>query len=308
MERPWLSTNTILSGITDHLDESMGAVSTHRRANLGPVASRKDAGRRRRHDVGSIEVDLVAPDAEQPRKEFSQDAIARLAESLRTQGQLQPIRVRWSERQAQWIIVSGERRWRAAKLAGLSTIDCVFEQRELLPTQTLQQQLVENLMREDLLPLEQARAYQQLMQLKHWNGKQLAEALHIPASKISRTLALLDLPPEVQQRVSSGELAARSAYELSRLSDARSQNAVADQVVRGKLTHEQTAATVRRRQGRGVKAQRKPGGARVEFWAENGWKITVSSKSKGNYHHVKQALEQALEETELRIRANIQII
>ena len=301
------STSKILSGITDHLDESMGAVPSERRARLSPVPSRKDVGRKRRHDVGSIDIDLVTPDPEQPRKEFSQDAIARLAESLRTQGQLQPIRARWSEELAKWIIVSGERRWRAAKLAGLSTIDCVFEERELQQAQTLEQQLIENLIREDLLPIEEARAYQQLMQLKNWNGKQVAEALHIPASKVSRSLALLDLPPEVQERVSSGQLAARSAYELSKLPDANSQLAVADQVVNGKLTHRDTANTVKRERGR-AKQRRKPGGAKVEFWAENGWKITVSSKGKGNYHHVKEALQQALEEAELRIKANIQII
>ena len=140
-----------------------------------------------------------------------------------------------------------------------------------------------------------------------WNGKQVAEALHIPASAVSRSLALLDLPPDVQQRVSSGELAARSAYELSKLPDARSQKAIADQVVGGKLTYQQTARAVQTKRGR-ARPKRKPGGAKVEFWAEKGCKITVSSKSKGNYHHVKEALVQALEETDLRIKANIQMI
>jgi ParB family chromosome partitioning protein len=301
------STSKILSGITEHLDESMGAVPSERRARLSPVPSKRDIGRKRRHDIGSVDIDLVAPDPDQPRKEFSRDAISRLAESLQTQGQLQPIRARWSEERAKWIIVSGERRWRAAKLAGLPTIDCVFEERDLQQAQTLEQQLIENLMREDLLPIEEARAYQQLMALKNWNGKQVAEALHIPASKVSRSLALLHLPPDVQERVSSGQLAARSAYELSKLPDPHSQTDVAEQVVNGKLTHRETATTVKRAQGR-AKPKRKPGGSKVEFWAENGWKITVSSKGKGNYHHVKEALQAALEEAELRIKANIQII
>lgn len=300
------STSKILSDITGNLDESMGVMPGERRSRLSPVPNKKDIGRRRRHDVGSVEVDRLMPDPEQPRKEFSDEAIARLAESLRSQGQLQPIRVRWSESDSKWIIVSGERRWRASKLAGLSTIDCVFEEQDLRHDRTLEQQLVENLLREDLLPIEEARAFQQLMRLKNWNGKQVAEALHIPASKVSRSLALLDLPPEVQQRVSSGQLAARSAYELSKLPDAQSQISVAEQVATGKLTHRDTAKKVRHVR-RKAKPKRKPGGAKVEFWAENGWKITVSSKGKGTYHHVKEALEQALDETELRIRGNIQI-
>lgn len=301
------SISNILSGITDHLDESMGAVPNERRARLSPVPSKKDVGRKRRNNVGSVDVDLVTPDPDQPRKEFSQESIARLAESLRSQGQLQPIRARWSDKLAMWIIVSGERRWRAAKLAGLPTIDCVFEDRELEQAQALEQQLIENLVREDLLPIEEARGYQQLMTLKNWNGRQVAEALHIPASKVSRSLALLDLPQEVQQRVSSGQLAARSAYELSKLPDAHSQVALAEQVVGGKLTHRETAKTVKRSRVR-AKQKRKPGGARVEFWAENGWKVAVSSRGKGNYHHVKEALQQALDEAELRIKANVQII
>lgn len=301
------TSSKILDSITDHMDESMSAVANQRRARLGPVPNQKDVGRKRKHDVGMIDVDLVTPDPEQPRREFSDEAIARLAESLRSQGQLQPIRVRWSQPIAKWIIVSGERRWRATKLAGLPTIDCVFEEGDLDKPQTLEKQLIENLLREDLLPIEEARAFEQLMELKSWNGKQVAEALHIPASKVSRSLALLDLPAEVQEQVAAGQLAARSAYELSKLPDADSQIAMAEQVASGKLTHRETAKTVRRQKGK-AKQRRKPGGAKVEFWAENGWKVTVTSKGKGNYHHVKEALQQALEETEIRLGSNIKIL
>jgi ParB family chromosome partitioning protein len=230
-----------------------------------------------------------------------------MAASLRSEGQLQPIRVRWSDAIGKWIIVSGERRWRAAQQAGMTTIDCVFDERQLQQADTLAQQLIENLMREDLLPMEQAHAFQDLIQLKGWSGKQVADALHIPASKVSRTLALLDLPLEVQERVAAGQLAARSAYELSKLPDTDSQIAVANQVVEGKLTQQETATTVKC-ESRKTKPKRQPGGAKVEFWADNGWKITVSSKAKGNYHEVRQALEQALEEAELRIRSNINIL
>lgn len=302
-----VTSSKVLESITDHMDESMSAVANQGRAQLGPVPNQKDVGRKRKHDVGTIEVDLVTPDPEQPRTEFSHKAIARLAESLRGQGQLQPIRVRWSGSLAKWIIVSGERRWRATKLAGLPTIDCVFEEGDLAKPETLEKQLIENLLREDLLPIEEARAFEQLMKLKSWNGKQVAEALHIPASKVSRSLALLDLPAEVQEQVAAGQLAARSAYELSKLPDADSQIAMAEQVAAGKLTHPQTAKTVRQQRGK-TKQRRKPGGAKVEFWADNGWKVTVTSKGKGNYHHVKEALQQALEESEIRLGSNINIL
>lgn len=301
------NTRELLNGISGNLDDSLGVQPSPRRAQLSPVPSKKDVGRRRRHDVGSIDVDLVIPDPEQPRKQFSDEAIARLADSLQSQGQLQPIRVRWSESLGMWVIVSGERRWRAAKLSGMRSIDCVFEARELEQAETLTQQLIENLVREDLLPIEEARAYQQLMQLKGWNGKQVAKTLHVPASKVSRSLALLDLPPEVQQRVAAGELAPRTAYELRKLPDANSQWAVAEQVSIGRLTQKETADAVKRACGK-RKGRGKSDGVKAKFWCENGWKVTVSSKGQGNYEHVKEALQQALEETELRVQANIQLV
>jgi ParB family chromosome partitioning protein len=119
-------------------------------------------------------------------------------------GSLHPIHVRWSEETERWVIVSGERRWRAARHAGLATVDCFFHEQPLSNGQVLELQLIENLMREDLRPMEEARAFQSLMDLNNWNGKQIAEALQIPASKVSRSLALLDLPAEYQQQVDTG--------------------------------------------------------------------------------------------------------
>lgn len=277
------------------------------RSTLSPVPSPRDAGRRRQRDAGRIEIERVVPDPAQPRSEFDADALRNLAQSM-AKKQLLPIRVRWSESHQTWIIVSGERRWRAAKMAGLTMIDCVFHEQELTQAEVLEEQLVENLLREDLRPIEEARGFAALMELHDWNGKQVAEALHLPPSKVSRSLALLDLPPDVQERVEAGELAARSAYELTKLPDEESRRSLADQVAEKGMTQAETARTVREQQGRRRKSNRKSVSPKVDFWAENGWKVTVSSKSPGTYHDVKEALQQALEETEIRIRSNIQIL
>lgn len=117
--------------------------------------------------------------------------------------------------------------WRAAQAAGLESIDCFFHEGELSESELREQQLVENLLREDLRPMEQARAFASLMELNGWNGKQLAQSLHIAESNVSRSLALLDLPEDVQRQVDSGELAARSAYELSRLPSEEQQRTLA---------------------------------------------------------------------------------
>lgn len=301
------STSSILGGMTANLDESMGVRRTGLKSQLSPVASAKDVGRRRSKDIGSIEIDRVIPDPDQPRAEFSDEGIRRLATSIQSKGQLMPIHVRWSDESQAWVIVSGERRWRASKAAGLSTIVCRFVEGDLPPEERLEQQLVENLLREDLRPIEEARGFESLMALNGWTGRQVAEALNVPASKVSRALALLDLPEDIRHQVDTGALPARSAYEVSKLPDDASRRNLAAKVAAAGLTAKETAQESQRQQQK-RKAKRKPGGVKLDFWAENGWKITVSSKGKGNYHEVEEALQQALEEVQIRIKSNVQIL
>ena len=92
----------------------------------------------------------------------------------------------------------------------LAAIECYFHADEMSPSEVLEQQLIENLLREDLKPVEEARAYAALMELNGWTGKQVAERLRVPASRV-RALALLRLPDDIRQRVDAGEIAARAA-------------------------------------------------------------------------------------------------
>jgi ParB family chromosome partitioning protein len=123
-----------------------------------------------------MEIDRIVPDLDQPRKEFDPDAIDRLAASLLKHGQLMPIRVRWNGKVGKWVVISGERRYRAAHQAGLKTICCLFNDGEPTPSEIFQEQLIENCLREDLKPIEQARAYRQLMEMHGWTAKQLSES------------------------------------------------------------------------------------------------------------------------------------
>ena len=227
-----------------------------------------------------------------------------LANSIRDNGQLHPICVRWNQESEKWLIVTGERRWQATKAAGLEKIDCIFIDDELNPSEILEQQLIENLLRQDLRPLEEARGYAALMELNNWNGKQVAESLHVSTSKVSRCLALLDLPHDVQQQIDSGELLRSSAYELTKLDNAEAQRTLADQAASGSLTKNQAAKAVKQRRGKSTSKSR---GIRQTFQAENGLKITVSSNRSGTYHEIEEALIEALEEVRLRIENNIQL-
>ena len=265
---------------------------------LSPVPSAKDTGRQPLRTFGKVDVSRVEPDPSQPRKEFTDESIQRLAQSIKEKGQLQPITVRWSPESKKWFIISGERRWRASKVAGMKTINCHFEQRDLKPGELLEQQLVENLLRDDLKPIDQARAYSSLMELNGWNGKQVADSLHIAPSTVSRALALLDLPDDVQQQVDAGDLSARSAYEISKLPSAAAQRKVAKA---GKLPNAKAKAVVDQRRG---KAKPKTRGFRQTFFAENGVKVLVTSSTKSTYFEVETALNEAIEEVRHYIKNN----
>jgi len=198
-------------------------------------------------DAYLIPVDRIVRDDDQPREEFDDASLDRLAESLKTRGQLQPVRVRWDEGRGAYVLIAGERRWRAAVRAGLPMLSAVVHEGLIEPAERLALQLVENALREDLRPVEQGKAFRRLMEANGWSGNQLAKELAITQSSVSRTLALLDLPETVQARVDAGDLAARAAYELSKLPDAAIQAEVADQVLAEGLPLAQVAEVVKAR-------------------------------------------------------------
>lgn len=304
------STRGTLDRVGQNMDESMGVRDVGFRSRLSPVPSQKDVGRRPLRGYGRLDIDQLFPDPEQPRTDFEETGLEELAANIKTNGQLHPIHVRWCESSASWLIVSGERRWRASRIAGLTSVNCFFHEESLTKSQILEMQLVENLLREDLKPVEEARAFQSLMQLNDWTGKQVAESLHIPASKVSRALALLKLPPESQQNVDTGKISARTAYELSKVVDSDEQKRLTERAIAGSLTVAQAADANGRKQKSRKTGGR--GGIRQTFFAENGWEVCVRSPSTVtshdvSYHDLEQALQQAIEEVRLRINNHVRL-
>jgi ParB family chromosome partitioning protein len=280
------TTQTALEEIEEHAAESMGLRSREPGISIAPVASPRDVGRRPLRNVGRIAIDQVIPDPTQPRQNLAADSLERLAQSIRDKGQLSPIRVRWSATASCWIIVSGERRWRAARIAGIKTIDCIFHDGDLPPTAVLEEQLTENLLRDDLSPIEEAKALAKLMQLKSCTGKQLAESLNIATAQVSRALALLKLPAKIQHQVELGNVSARAAYQMARLNDGDTQRALAERAAAGQLTHAEAADAVRRQRGRPGLNNKKAAATRLTFLTERGWHVTVSCRRKGSYEEV----------------------
>ena len=183
-----------------------------------------------------IAVDRIERDPDQPREEFDPEALDRLAQSLKTRGQLQPIRVRWEEGRGMYQILAGERRWRAAKVAGLAELQCVVHDDGLADDERLALQLVENALRDDLRPIEQARAYRRLIDARGWTMTELATELNLHQTTVSRALALLELPEPVQDQVEQGALAPSVAAEISKLPHSEDRSVVAAAAVAQKLT------------------------------------------------------------------------
>ena len=157
-----------------------------------------------------LPIDAIAPNPKQPRKDFNDKALHDLAASLTQSGVLQPVVVRRLGEGYQLVV--GERRWRAAKLAGLTRIPAVI--REVTDAQSLELALVENLLREDLNPIEEAEAYQRLLAEFGWTQEDLAERVSKDRSTISNCLRLLKLPDLIRADLRAGRLTMGHARAL----------------------------------------------------------------------------------------------
>ena len=232
-------------------------------AAAAPRPAGRHDGVRRSKDVADVPVGKITADPDQPRKEFDPDALAQLASSLKSKGQLQPIRVRWSDPLSMYVVIVGERRWRAATMAGLPTLSCVIHEGDLPEKDLRAIQLIENCVREDLNPVERAVAMQSLIEAHGWTQEQLAGELGIGRGAVAKSLPLLDLPPEVREKVESGAISGAVGYQLSKVEDPADQLAIAEKAESGGLSRDGVAAEVAQvvAEKRGAKGKGR-GGAR----------------------------------------------
>lgn len=175
-----------------------------------------------------VAVDHVEPNRLQPRKHFDEEALASLTASVRELGVLQPILVRAAEG-GRYELIAGERRWRAAKRAGLVSVPAIVK--TTTDTHSLEQALVENLHRQDLNPLEEAAAYQQLIEDFHLTHDELATRMGKSRAAITNTLRLFQLPPSVQRMVADGQLQAGHARALLGTPDRTFQETLAKRAI-----------------------------------------------------------------------------
>jgi ParB family chromosome partitioning protein len=170
---------------------------------LAAILSVSEAGEDDGPELRDLHVELVAPNPDQPRKRFDDEALQALADSIKDRGVLQPVLVR-PRAGGSYEIVAGERRWRAAKLAGLETLPALVQQRD--DAQSLEAALVENMAREDLNPIEAARAVAGLVEELGLTREEVGRRVGRSRVAVSNLLRLLDLPDEALALVEDGSL------------------------------------------------------------------------------------------------------
>lgn len=209
--------------------------------------------------LNDIPVDDISPNPRQPRDEFDEESMIELVASISEVGVLQPVVVRPTETSGQYELIMGERRWRASKRAGLETIPTII--RDTADEDMLREALLENIHRSELNALEEAAAYQQLMNDFGWSQEILSKRIGRSRPHISNTLRLMNLPPTIQRQVASGVLSAGHARAILGLSDQSLMNQLAQRVINEALSvraTEELATLMARNQEDAAKAPIRP--------------------------------------------------
>ena len=200
-------------------------------------------GKKGLYDTGRVlylPVEAICPNPDQPRRHFSQPELEELAASIRSLGLLQPLTVRWKD--GGWELVAGERRLRAARLAGLAEVPCLSVQTDSQSSSLLA--LVENLQRKDLDFWEEALALDKLISTYHLSQEEAARRIGKSQSAVANKLRLLKLPGPVLERLRDAGATERHARALLPLGDPELQTQAADAIIKEKLTVAQTEALV----------------------------------------------------------------
>jgi ParB family chromosome partitioning protein len=197
---------------------------------LAAILSVSEAGEHEGAELREVAVELVSPNPDQPRKRFDEDALQALAESVEERGVLQPVLVR-PRAGGTYELVAGERRWRAAQIAGLQTLPALVQKRD--DAQSLEVALIENMAREDLNPIEAARAVAALVEELGLTREEVGRRVGRSRVAISNLLRLLDLPDEALELIESGSLTEGHGRALLMADDHADRRRIARSAVEG---------------------------------------------------------------------------
>lgn len=206
-----------------------------------PAESKKSNQHENSNGERMMKISLIEPNREQPRKKFDEDALQELSESIKQYGILQPLLV--SDKKDYYEIVAGERRWRAAKMAGLKEVPVVIK--EFSTQEIVEISLIENIQREDLNPVEEAMAYKRLMDEFHLKQDEIAERVSKSRTAVTNSMRLLKLDSRVQQMMVDEMISAGHARAILAIADTEKQYNVAMKVFDEKLSVRETEKLVK---------------------------------------------------------------
>jgi len=192
-------------------------------------------------EISDVQIDLIRPNQQQPRTSFPQEKLQDLAQSIRASGIIQPVLVR--RRGGLYELIAGERRWRAAQIAGLSRIPAIV--RDVPDDRLLELALIENIQREELNPVEEANAYRRLIESLHLTQEEVAHRVGRDRSFITNYLRILKLPSEIQSLVETEKLSFGHARALLGLDDAILQRRFAQKIVKHSWSVRETERRIR---------------------------------------------------------------
>lgn len=255
--------------------------------------------------VTTLRLSEIEPNKNQPRKSFDSDALKQLADSIVEHGVIQPLLVR-SLPSGNYVIIAGERRWRAAKMAGLSEIPVVIRD-DISDEQAAQIAMIENLQRENLNPIEEALGYKEILNKHGLTQEKLARALGKARSSIANSLGLLAMPNGVQELLRQGLLSAGHCKALKKVKDEALMIELAHKAANGELSVRQVEQIAKRESENAKAAEKsreiKP---RLSYYTEVeaslteqfGTKVRISEGKKGNVLQInfkdKEELENIL--------------
>ena len=189
-----------------------------------------------------VKISLIEPNRDQPRKDFNEEELQELAESIKNYGVLQPLLVQ--KKGTSYELIAGERRWRAAKLAGLKEVPVVL--REYSKQQAMEIALIENVQRADLNPIEEAQAYQQLVKEFHLTQEEIAARVSKNRATITNAMRLLKLDEEIQNLLIKGAISSGHARAILSLEDKQLQKKAAKEVLDKRLSVRETEKLAKR--------------------------------------------------------------
>ena len=254
-----------------------------------------------------LRISQIVPNRDQPRKNFDEQALAELSDSIRKHGLIQPLLVRPMD-DGSYQIVAGERRWRASRMAGLERVPVVI--REMNDNETMEIALIENLQREDLNPIEEALGYKTLMETFGMTQEQVASRVGKSRPAIANALRLLALSDKIRIWVADGSLSAGHARALLAISSTAKQEELAKQILENGLSVRQTELLVKKIQQESVPEKKKTAGVTVNYLDEVARKLTsrlgrkvtlVSGRKKGRIeleYYGNDDLEQLISQLE----------